>query len=113
MLCSALGARDFLLDRGVLPGTAQSVCHQERDEPKDGGPGLAEFVEAGAHQPQSGDDIAALDDEHSLKAAAIGAPKGQYMPCRMVEQHCAAVFRCSQITGQQSERTRRMSESHT
>ena len=53
------------------------------------GPGLAEFVEAGAQQPQSGDDIAALDDEHSLKAAATGTPKGQCMPCRMVEQHRA------------------------
>ena len=50
--------------------------HQERDEPEDGGPGLAEFVEAGAQQPQSGDDIAALNDEHSLKAAGTGAPKG-------------------------------------
>ena len=46
--------------------------HQERDEPEDGGPGLA----AGAEQPQSGDDIAALNDEHSLKAAGTGAPKG-------------------------------------
>jgi hypothetical protein len=57
---------------GVLPCTAQSFCHQERDEPEDGGPGLA----AGAEQPQSGDDIAALNGEHSLKAAGTGAPKG-------------------------------------
>jgi hypothetical protein len=52
MLFGALGARDRLLDRGervgVLPGTAQSFCHQERYEPQDGGPGLAEFVQAAA-----------------------------------------------------------------
>jgi hypothetical protein len=84
MLFGALGTRDLLLDRGepfgVLPGTAQSFCHQERDEPQDGGPLLAKFVEAGAQQPQSGDDIAALDDEHSLKVAATGASLGQLLP---------------------------------
>jgi hypothetical protein len=44
-----------LLDRGepfgVLPGTPQSFCHLERHEPGDDGPGLAEFVAAGAQQP--------------------------------------------------------------
>src|SRR5271168_4650179 len=102
MLFGALGVCDRLLDRGepfgVMPGTAQSLCHQERDEPEDGGLDLAEFVEAGARQPQSGDDIAALDDERSLKGAATGAPNGQCMPCRMVEQHRPVMFCRSQIT---------------
>jgi hypothetical protein len=40
----------------------------ERDEPRDDGPGLAEFVEAGAQQPQSGDDIAALTGSALAKA---------------------------------------------
>ncbi len=112
-----LGACDRLLDRGkpfgVLPGTAQRFCHQERDEPEDGRLGLAEFVEAGAQQPQSGNDIAALDEEHSLKAAAKGVPKGQCVPCRMVEQHCAVIFRRNQITGRQSKRAGRVGQSQT
>jgi hypothetical protein len=62
----ALGARECLIDRdepvGDLSGTAQGFRHltQERDMPK-GGIVLAEFVEAGAQQPQSAGDIAAPD----------------------------------------------------
>jgi hypothetical protein len=77
------------------------------------GPDLAEFVQAGAQQLQSGNDVAALDDEHSLKAEATGAPTTQCMPCRMVEQHRPVMFRCSQITGQQSERARGVGQNVT
>ena len=92
-------------------GTAQSFCHQERDEPEDGG--VAEFVEAGTQEPQSDEDIATLDDEQSLKAAATGAPKGQCILGRMVEQRCAVMFCRIQITGQQRERARRVGQSQT
>jgi hypothetical protein len=64
----------------------------------------AEFVEASAQQPQSGIEIATLDSERSLVAAAIGAPTRQRMPCRMVEQHPRIMFRRGQIADQQRDR---------
>ena len=64
---------------------AQGFYHQEHVEPKDSEPGFGEFVEAGTEQPQAGDDITALDGEHSLMTAANGTPLRQCLPRRMIE----------------------------
>ena len=112
-----LGSRHRLLDHGEpvgdLPGTGQGFRHQERDEPQGDELGFAEFVKAGAQQPQSGGGIPTLDDEHPLMAAAPGLPERQRMACRMVEQQAHVMFRRSQIADQQCDRTCRLGQSVT
>src|ERR1700687_4926500 len=44
------------------------------------------FGACATQQPQSGDEIPALEEEHCLMAEAKGAPACQRMLCRMVEQ---------------------------
>jgi hypothetical protein len=60
---------------------------------------------------QSGDEIAALDDEHSLVAAAPGVKERQRMPCRIAQLHFHVMFRRGHITGMQRDRACRQGES--
>ena len=68
--------------------------------------GLAKLVERGAEQLESGDDIAALDEQDSLQTAAPGVPDGQRMPGRMVEQHRHRAFGCRQVAAPDRDQAR-------
>jgi hypothetical protein len=62
---------------------------------------------------QSSVDIAALNGDHSLVAAATRVPSRQHMPCRMFEQHSHVMFRRGQIADRQYHRACHRAEGDT
>ena len=93
-----------------LPRAAQCLCQLERDDLKNREPAFAIFVEAGAHEPDSGDAVPPEDGERSL----IGVTPRQKAfqgnirrICGTVEQHGYVAFHRIQMPGQQGDRARR------
>lgn len=93
-----------------LPRAAQCLCQLERDDLKNREPAFAIFVEAGAHEPDSGDAVPPEDGERSL----IGVTPRQKAfqgnirrTCGTVEQHGYVAFHRVQMPGQQGDRARR------
>jgi hypothetical protein len=80
----ALRPLEPLIDRGEplaeLAGSAQGVCqnssecNETRCQTRS-----AKLVESGAYMLQTGDQVAALDEQRSLKAATPTLPSGQTM----------------------------------
>src|SRR5262249_22987347 len=94
-----------------LPSVRQALrqCAEKCRIAQDGA-GLAHLADGSAEKLQSSMVTAALDQQHSLEAAAFRLPDCHPKLCRVVEQHRHVAFRCREVADPERNRPRRSSQ---